>query len=196
MLLALSTGDPIWDVLTAILASVIGAGGAAKIVAKFRGLLREIGRAMEVSARIDALEQKFAKYEQEDAIQKLIYFGFLEAGEEACIIANEQGKTVLISPALAKLMGVSNEEATNGAWKDVLHPEDKSKVLIAWDGFVQGALQWLTLSFRFLTPSGRIVPVVMKAVRKKIVQGGVMRIVGLVWRQDSAPPKVPDTATS
>lgn len=200
-MLATITGDPVWDAVAVIGGSVVGGGGGLKIVAWLKRIISRLNSALELVERLDTFDKSIAalakrqtEHEEADAVQAMIYLGFIEAGEEANFVQDSTGKTLFVSPALAKLMGLGIEEAQNGAWKDVIHEADREKALHDWDAFVRGALAQSSIRFRFQTPYGKVIPVLMKMVRKRIAIGGVIRIVGLVIRDDNAPNRQ-DTKT-
>ena len=198
-----STGNETVDAILLLLAGALGVGGSTKAALFIKSLRDSVRKVLTFDSRLTANEKhvedlgkRQSDHERKDAIEAMTYMGFVEVGEDAVLVADEKGKTLMISPALAKLMGLTVEEAVNGAWKDVIHPEDRHTTLMKWEAFVAGALTHLTLRFRFQTQSGRTFPAVMKLVRKKMLVGGVMRIVGLVWRAENEPPKPPDTKSA
>lgn len=205
-----TTGSETLDALIAFLAIVFGVGGTwrgGKWIKSGWDMVQEVRRirqqpidnALEIEAlkkEVAELRARQAKHEQDDEINAMVAMGFIEVGEEAVIVVKEDGKTIKISPALTKLMGLSTEEAINGAWKDIIHPADRVEVLGKWAAFVNGSLLHLEMRFRFQSPSGRIEPVVMNVVRKKLGDGVAVRLVGIVHRQGEEPSPVPDTRTA
>ena len=197
-----STGDSHLDWLIGIVASLLGIGGVTKISvsAWLHKALDKFRDIKAVVAEISANKQEIAELKAElattkkdlraaldlhienDAVEAMIYMGFVEAGEEAMIVQNEKGDTILISPALCRLMGLSKDEAVNGAWKDIIHDDDRARAIGEWRTFVSGNLSQVTIKFRFVRSEKQpaIVSVSLKMVRKKVSQGGVVRLVGLV----------------
>jgi PAS domain S-box-containing protein len=210
-----TTGSKEADAIIALICSVLGIGATTKValsawfskalkgfkdvrevVTELLALKREIADLKrscdEQRASRDALlaenaklRKDFDEHVETDATEAMTLMGFVEVGEEMLIVQEREGKTLLISPALCKMLGLSRDEATNGAWKDLICPEDRDRVLTDWNAFVAGNLFQTVLRFRFIKVEGSSpIPVQLKVVRKKLGTGGVVRLVGLVSREE------------
>ena len=152
-------------------------------------LLETGSRFQENKCEVAALRDDLKDHIQKDAVEAAVIFGFIDVGEEAHIVWDIDGKVVFPSPAFCKMVGVDTSEMVNGAWKEIIHPEDSRRVIEEWNKFIQGSLSTLKLKFRFYKQGSLLgqnpeILVQLKMVRKKVAIGGVTRIVGLFKRLD------------
>lgn len=195
MIFAMTTGNDSLDWVIGIFSVIFGPVAASAVwywLLKNAANIKRTWLSINENTRVNLeLREEIKILRGESATNVAILMGFLEVGEEDYIVADGNGNTISVSPALCRMIGLRTEEATNGAWKDVIHRDDIRRAKEEWKTFVNSNLTQAKIHFRFDRAEGTspTIAVILTMVRKKVLVGGVIRIVGIFKRE----LQVPDT---
>ena len=116
----------------------------------WQGFMLDVTERREAEAALAEAETRFRTLVEQ--VPVVIYTQAIDPGDRR--VSN----TVYISPRTEDLLGYTVEEtlATGGLWRDILHPEDRDRVLAA-DALGNETGESFEMEYRMLTKDGRVV---------------------------------------
>jgi PAS domain S-box-containing protein len=120
----------------------LGGGGRAGFVGTVEDVTEQRRAEEERAATLDAIRASEHRYR---TLSEHAPAGIFEA--------DARGATVFVNERWTKLVGLSEEEALGDGWQRALHPEDRARVIEAWET-ARAAQQEYAVEHRFLGPSG------------------------------------------
>lgn len=106
----------------------------------------------------------------------------MSSGYDGAFIANGDGRINFASGRMCEFLGVSKDEILGDSWRDLVHPDDRARVLPDWDSFIGQRRRKFESSYRYVRPNGDITSVECRAVRESDTEGKVIQIVGSIRR--------------
>jgi len=93
----------------------------------------------------------------------------------------EDKKVVYINDTYEQVWGISRQEVLNDPTASIklVHPEDKEKVILAYQKFISGQFEYEN-EFRIIRPDGKLIWLRAKSYSIKDQSGQVIRIIGII----------------
>ena len=134
--------------------------------------IREAGGGLDTRAAEEARKEAEAKYQTlVEQIPAVVYIDVEGRG------------TTYVSPQVERILGVTSEAYCEGGtdtWTELLHPDDRERVLEEYRAFVEGHGDDLS-DYRMCTPDGRVVWIRDRAVTVRDEHGRVMLEHGVMF---------------
>ena len=89
------------------------------------------------------------------------------------------GRCMYVNDRFCQISGLSPETALGDGWKTRVHPDDRSRVMVEWEKFVQSGCPG-QLEYRFHHPSGLVKWIYMQTVVERDAHGQVIGYVGTI----------------
>ena len=93
-------------------------------------------------------------------------------------LTSSRGDCRYVNPAWCAMAGMSPEEASGDGWVTGLHPDDRSRVVAAWQEMVAKDHPW-GLEYRFMTPEGKVSWVYGTARPQRDASGAIQAYIGV-----------------
>jgi PAS domain S-box-containing protein len=146
------------------LATIPSAGGAGPANALMLvSFTREIDWDEEVIGQLSVLASVFAnaharKLAQDAGTESELRFRHLfEEAPIGCCLVNARGQICVANPALATMLGYSNQELTGKAFSEITAEEDIGKSLIHFHELMAGVRDFYQLEKRYLKKDGTVI---------------------------------------
>jgi len=116
----------------------------------------------------------------EDALRRSerVYRGIGESLDFGIWICDESGRNLYASESFLKLVGMTQQQCSEFGWKDVLHPDDTTGTMEAWQECVRTGAAW-SREHRFFGIDGRYHPVLARGVAVRDDAGNVLCWAGI-----------------
>src|SRR5579871_5954523 len=95
-------------------------------------------------------------------------------------LCDTQGRCLYVNARWMEITGVPEAQSLGLGWRHALHPEDRKRVLVEWDAYLQGDYDLFETDVRFLRPSGVIRWGCVRAGRIRDAQGRTQGYTGTV----------------
>ena len=94
---------------------------------------------------------------------------------------NAEGQCIYVNERYSEMTGFPQVRFYGAGWRDFLHPEDRKRVIDAWEQCVEDGAPY-TDEYRIISADGRVVWVYVQAEKSGIVDGGYVGTVTNVTR--------------
>lgn len=179
VILAIKYMPVAWKVVKQMYALLKGLEAVSAIPEQVNALMREVKPNGGSSLR-DAIDRTSTKVDQlsvaVDELAATHQVRWRMAYGEPSWHSDESGRCTAANNLLCDLLEYSEPEFVGNNWKNLIHPDDQPHVFSEWNRIVaEGAT--FGLNSRYVTRSGEVIPVRMKAV-PIIARGSVVGWIG------------------
>jgi PAS domain S-box-containing protein len=145
------------------------------------GAVDFIGKPFEVPvlrAKVGFFVELFER-SREARESRARYEAIAEASPVGLFQADAQGDCLYVNPRWCEILGITAERSRGRGWLDGLHPDDRARVVDAWDAAVRSGRPFRA-EYRVLRPDGRLIWVLGQARGEADAAGRSAAYVGTV----------------
>lgn len=142
-------------------------------------LLDEMAKLRQKNAELEASESERKWAEQELRESQKRYQSLTEASPVGIFHSDSQGNYLYVNERWGEIASLSPEEAYGKGWENVLHPDDKKRVLTEWYKGCQEKRPFKS-EFRFQPSTGISVWVLCQSSVEKNANGEVVGYIGTI----------------
>ncbi len=182
--LELPSGNRVWHTILVPIRDQTGR------IIRLQGSARDITERKRAEQNIHQLnaelEQRVIERTAALAASEEGYRSLARVSPVGILHTNPQGHCSYVNDRWCELTGLTPNQTASAGWPAVLHPEDRERVLMAWEQLVQAQSQF-KLEYRCLRPDGTTTWVLGQALpvqeRSQGVTGYVMTITDITERK-------------
>lgn len=142
-------------------------------------LLDEMAKLRQKNAELEASESERKWAEQELRESQKRYQSLTEASPVGIFHSDSQGNYLYVNERWGEIASLSPEEAYGKGWENVLHPDDKKRILTEWYKSCQEKRPFKS-EFRFQPSTGISVWVLCQSSVEKNANGEVVGYIGTI----------------